>query len=426
MGKIRIGIIGAGLRGTYEYALHLDKYFDNCEIVSVVEKRKGRREVFKKIYNIKEDYVFENIESFLTRDRIVDGVIITSGDDTHYEHAKLLIEKGYDVFIETPIANTLDRLVHLNDLCEEGKENVFIASNLLRYNDVINQLKYIIETKELGDLINIQYNDNIGYWKFAHDYVRGNWRNSSDTSPLILNKGCSDIDTLLYLTGSKCKKVSAFGDLKHTTSENFKLNMSESCMNCSVEKDCPYSAKKIYLQDSKKEKFSVHIDPTEENLLKILAEGPYGRCIYRCDNNVVDNMINILEFENGVKAALNLSAFSKESEISINLMFSHGEVIASLLKEEIIIKKFINDKVDIINLKSNNKEKEECIAIKDFIKSISERNSNNNRSNVKSTIESHVIAFALEYSRVSEEVVYVDEFFENAINMTKEIELELL
>lgn len=426
MGKIRIGIIGAGLRGTYEYALCLDKYFDNCEIIAVVEKRKGRREVFKQKYKIKDEYVFENLELFLKKDKIVDSVIITSGDDSHYEHAKLLIEKGYNVFIEIPVANTLDRLVHLNDLCEENKENVFVASNLLRYNHVINKLKDIIETKELGELINIQYNDNIGYWKFAHDYIRGSWRNSSDTSPLILNKGCSDIDTLLYLTGSKCKKVSAFGDLKHTTSDKFKLNMSESCMNCSIEQECPYSAKKIYLQDDKKEKFSVHIEPTDENLLKILAEGPYGRCIYRCDNNVVDNMINILEFENGVKATLNLSAFSKESEISINLMFSHGEVIVSLLKEEIIIKKFINDKADIINLKSNNKEKEECIAIKDFLKSILDRDFSNNKSTVKSTIESHIIAFALEYSRVSEEVIYIDEFFKNAVNMTKEIELELL
>ncbi|MGL6105293.1 Gfo/Idh/MocA family protein [Romboutsia sp.] len=426
MGKIRIGIIGAGLRGTYEYASYLSEHMDNCEIVSVVEKRKGRREVFKQKYNIKEEYVFENIEEFLKQDKIVDGVIITSGDDRHYEHAKALLEKGYNILLETPITNTLDRLVHLNDICEEYKDKVFMASNLLRYNSVLAKLKEIIDSKELGELINIQYSNKIGYWKFAHDYVRGNWRNSSDTSPLILNKGCSDIDVLLHLIGSKCKKVASFGDLKHITNEKFKLNMSESCMGCSIEIECPYSAKKIYLQDNKKENYAVHIDPTEENLLNILAEGPYGRCIYRCDNNVVDHMINILEFENGVKATLNLYAFAKESEICINLMFSHGEVVASLLKEEIIIRKFIDEKDNIVNLKSDNKEKEEHKIIKDFIKLISEKDFTENKSTSKSTIESHYIAFALEYSRVSEEVVYVDDFFETAINMTREIELALL
>lgn len=425
MGILKLGIIGAGLRGTYEYSLYLSEHMKNCDIISVVEKRKGRRDLFKEKYSINEEYVFENIEDFINKDLQLNGVIIASGDDRHYEHAKLLLEKGYNIFIETPVANTLDRLVHLNDLCEVHKDKIFMSANLLRYNSILIKLREIIESNQLGELINIQYNDKIVYWKFVHDYVRGNWRNSSDTSPLILNKGCNDIDILLYLIGSKCKKVASFGDLKHLNNENFKLNMSESCMKCSVEEKCPYSSKKIYLEDNKKENNTVHINPTEENLLSILHEGPYGRCIYRCDNNVVDHMINIMEFENGIKATLNLSAFTKESEISINLMFSHGEVMASLLKEEIVIDKFIDNSKEVIDFKDKNDKKEEHKIINDFIKMISNKDFVNNKSSVKSAIESHAISFALEYSRISEEIIYVEDFFENAKKMTKEIELAL-
>ncbi|MDU2197965.1 MAG: Gfo/Idh/MocA family oxidoreductase, partial [Peptostreptococcaceae bacterium] len=323
MDKVKFAVIGAGVRGTYAYAPYILEKSDLCEIVAVAETKKGRRDLFSQIYNLKEEFVFESAEKFFEYEKIADAVIITTNDDRHYNYAKSALEKGYHVLLEKPMANSLDGLVHLEELSEKYNDKVLMICYVLRYTQFFNKLKEIIDSKELGELVSIQHNENIGYWHFAHSYVRGNWRNSSDTSPIILTEGCHDMDILLYLTGSKCRKIASFGKLKHFNSDSFKLTMSENCYRCSEEEDCPYSCKKIYLENTRLLNNAVHINPTKENLDNILKEGPYGRCVYRCDNNVIDNMVNIIEFENDVTATFNLSAFTKECNRTIKLMFTN-------------------------------------------------------------------------------------------------------
>ena len=427
MDKVKVAVIGAGVRGTYAYAPYILEKSDLCEIVAVAETKKGRRDLFSQIYNLKEEFVFESAEKFFEYEKIADAVIITTNDDRHYNYAKSALEKGYHVLLEKPMANSLDGLVHLEELSEKYNDKVLMICYVLRYTQFFNKLKEIIDSKELGELVSIQHNENIGYWHFAHSYVRGNWRNSSDTSPIILTEGCHDMDILLYLTGSKCRKIASFGKLKHFNSDSFKLTMSENCYRCSEEEDCPYSCKKIYLENTRLLNNAVHINPTKENLDNILKEGPYGRCVYRCDNNVIDNMVNIIEFENDVTATFNLSAFTKECNRTIKLMFTNGEVGGSFKDNEIRIKKFGKEEEILINTYSNNLSHNEgnINLIKSFIKLVSEDNINQDKNNIKEAIESHVMAFAAEYSRVSEEVVYIDEFFENAIKITNEIESTL-
>lgn len=422
MNKVKVAVIGAGVRGTYAYAPYILETPNICEIVAVAESKKGRRDLFSKKYNIKEEFVFESAKKFFEHEKIADAVIITTNDDRHYNHAKLALEKGYHVLLEKPIANSLDRLVHLEELLEKYNDKIFMVCYTLRYTKFFNKLKEIIDSKELGKLVSIQYNENIGYHNFTHSYVRGNWRNSSDTGPIILTEGCYGIDILLYLIGDRCRKIASFGKLNHFNIDSFKSTMSENCYSCS-EEYCSYSCKKIYLENDSILNNSVHINPTKENLNNILKKGPYGRCVYRCDNNVIDNMVNIIEFENNVTATFNLYAFTKECNITTKLIFTNGEVDGSFKDNEIKIKKFNQEEV-LINTYNNNLGQNEgnINLIKSFINSVSEGNINYYRNNIKEAIDSNVIAFAAEYSRVSGEVVYINEFFENAINMTNEIE----
>lgn len=430
MGIVKIAMIGAGIRGTYGYAPYIYENPNQSKIVSVVEPKKGRRDLFAHQYNIQENQVFESIEEFLKGEKIADAAIIASNDDSHYYNAKLLLEKGYDVLLESPVANTLDRLVKLKDLSEKYSDKVFMTCHILRYNEFFNKLKKIVDDESLGELISIQHNENIGYQHFVHSYTRGNWRNQSDTSPLILNKSCHDLDILMYLTGSKCRKIASFGKLKHMNNEHFRANMGENCFICSVEEQCPYSAKKIYLKHDRYINHAVHINPTKENLEQILQKGPYGRCVYRCDNNVVDNMVSILEFENGVTATFNLSAFTKECDRTIKLMFSHGEVGGSLLKNEIKIKRFAQQEEETIDIAQNLNlyREEDTKLIKDFINLVDKKENTKSKyaCSVKDAIESHIVAFASEYSRISEEVIYIKDFFEEAVYMTNEIEETLI
>lgn len=428
MSVVRVVIIGAGLRGMYGYAPYIYENSNLCKVVGIVESKKARRDLFKQKYNIEEKYVFESASEFFASDKIADAVVVASSDDMHYEHAKESLKKGYHVLLEKPIANSLDGIIHLNELCDKYQKQVFMTCHVLRYTNFFEKLKDIVNSKELGELVSIQHNENIGYWHYAHSYTRGNWRNSSDTAALVLTKSCHDMDILSYIVGSKCKKVASFGNQKHMVHTNFGEDMGENCFECSVEKDCPYSAKKIYIDNDRDINNSVHLFPTKENLSTILKSGPYGRCVYKCDNNVVDNMVSILEFENNVTATFNLCAYTKECDRTIKLMFSKGEVGGSLLKNEIRIKIFGEDKETIINPGKNIKGHGggDLRLIEDFIRLIKENKVMESKTSVKKAIESHIVAFAAEYSRISESVVYIDEFFKEAVKMTNDIEKTLL
>ncbi len=418
MDKIELAIIGAGVRGRYTYGEFIRNNNDICEVVAVVETKIGRREKFKEIFNLSEDKVFDNISDFFDKGKIADAVVICSSDNTHYSISTMALEKGYDVLVEGPVANNLDKLVHLKEVCENNEDRVFMAVMPYRYSNIFLKLKDIINSNDMGNLVNINYNSYIGYEKFVHNFVRGNWRLDNDTAPLILTNSCYDIDILEFLTNSQCEKISSFGNLNQFTRGNLQLNMSELCIRCSKDKDCPYYAERIYLNNKEMSR-GVHIDPTEENLKNILKEGQYGQCVYSCDNNVCDNFISILKFKNNATATLNISAFTKNENRNIRLMFSHGEVYADLEEHIITIKKFIDDK-DIL-IKFDKEDMDEKL-IKDFISEINNRNINNLKSSVYSTINSHVTGFAGEFARVSETVINIDEFWNESCEMTKTIE----
>ena len=418
MNKIKLAIIGAGVRGRYTYGEFTKNNSDICEVVQVVETKVGRRKKFKEIFNLSEDRVFGNIKDFFEKEKIADAVIVCSDDNTHFSIATTALDKGYDVLVEGPVANNLDKLVHLKDVCENNKDRIFMASMPYRYSNVFLKLREIIESNEIGDLININYNSYIGYEKFAHNFVRGNWRLDNDTAPILLTNSCYDLDMLEFLTKSKCEKISAFGRLSHFIRENLQLNMSQLCIRCSKDKECPYCAEKIYLNNEEMSR-GVHINPTKENLKNILKDGQYGQCVYSCDNNVSDNFISILKFKNDITATLNITGFTKEEDRNIRLMFTHGEVYTSLKENTIYIKKFIDNKDIVIKLEKDNMDEK---MIKDFINEIKNRNLNNLNSSVLSTISSHVTAFAGEFASVSEIVVDVDEFWSESCEMTKAIE----
>lgn len=418
MNKIKLAIIGAGVRGRYTYGEFIKNNNHICEVVSIVETKVGRREKFKEMFTLSDKNVFENINDFFAKEKEADAVIICSSDDSHFSIAKRALEKGYDVLVEGPVANNLDRLFYLKDICESNKDRVFMAVMPYRYSNLFLKLKEIIDSKDLGELVNINYNSYMGYEKFVHNFVRGNWRLDNDTAPLILTNSCYDLDMLEFLTNSQCEKISSFTKLQHFKRENLQLDMSELCIRCSKNKECPYNAEKIYLNNKEISK-AVHINPTEENLKDILKDGQYGQCIYACDNNISDNLISILKFKNNVTATLNISAFTKEENKNIRIMFTHGEVYTDFKENSIIIKKFIDDEEVLIKVERDNMDEK---LIKDFLYEIENRNLDDLKSSVNSTINSHVTGFANEFASVSETVVDVDEFWHKACEMTKTIE----
>ncbi|MGL5754634.1 MAG: Gfo/Idh/MocA family protein [Paraclostridium sp.] len=419
MKKITVAIIGAGARGMHAYAPYFKQHEELGKVVAVAEPHDIRRDICIKEHNIDSKNVFETWEDLLEKDKLADAIIIANNDEAHYEPTKMALEKGYHVLLEKPMSNKLEDIVKLGELAKQYPNQVFMICHVLRYTTFFSKLKEIVDSKELGELVSIQHNENIGYWHFAHSFTRGNWRNSNETSPLILAKSCHDMDILLWLTGKQCTNLSAFGHLTHMRDESFKDGMAERCLDCNVEERCPYSAKKLYLSEKPIFAKVVHPVPTKENLEKALRTGPYGRCVYKCDNNVVDHMVTILEFEDDVTATFNLSAFTEECNRTIKLMFTHGEVGGNHVKNTIEIKKFENFGKNTIEtiipeeVEGGHGGGDYGI-MQDFV-SLVAANGGEGRTSATKSVESHIMAFAAEHSRLNKEVVNIDDFWSKAI-----------
>ena len=268
--------------------------------------------------------------------------------------------------------------------------------HILRYTPFFSELKKLVDSKELGELVSIQHNENMGYYHYAHSYTRGNWKNSNETSPLVLAKSCHDMDILLWLTGKHCKYISSFGSLSHMIEENFQDNLL-----------------KAYL-------YAVDSNQTNENLKKAITAGTYGKCVYKCDNNVADHMVSILEFENNITVTFNLSAFINDCSRTTKLMFTHGEVGGNSLKNVIEVHNFGERNHMIIHPKivKSGHGGGDFKLMDDFIKSVNNREAYIKTSAIDS-VESHVMAFAAEYSRLNHEVVDINKFLRNELEKLK-------
>ena len=412
MEKVTIAIIGAGCRGMYAYVPYLLENPHLGKIVAIAESNEIKRNLFKEMYKIEDEYVFENYTDLLNKDKMADAIIIATNDDKHFEPAKTALEKGYHILLEKPMSNKLDEIVKLKELSNKYYEQVFMICHVLRYTPFFTELKKIIDSKELGELVSIQHNENIGYWHFAHSFTRGNWRDSNETSPLMLAKSCHDLDILLWLTGQKCTHIASFGNLFHMRERNHTENMANKCVDCNLVNTCPYSAKKIYLEDNKlvASLNAVHTNPSKENLEKAITDGAYGRCVYKCDNNTVDHMVSILEFENGITATFNLSAYTKECTRTIKLMFTHGEVGGNHMKNIIDVHRFGDEHHIVIYPKVNKSGHGggDFSLINDFIMAI--RGVGERKTDLYKSIDSHILAFAAEYSRLNHQTVNMNDF----------------
>ena len=179
---------------------------------------------------------------------------------------------------------------------------------------------------------------------------------------MILAKCCHDLDLLQYYAGSKCKSISSVGDLTFFKEENAPKGSAERCVHCAVEKDCPYSAKHIYLKlwencGSPEDRWPFNIITsaplTREKLAKAVEEGPYGRCVFHCDNNVVDHQQTMMTFENGVKATLTMTAFTYGGGRRYTFYGTMGQMELDEKADTIFIGRYEQDP-EVISLKNLN------------------------------------------------------------------------
>ena len=281
--------------------------------------------------------------------------------------------------------------------------------HVLRYTPFYMTLKSLIDRGEVGEITAVNQIENVGYWHQAHSFVRGNWRSTGETSPMILQKSCHDMDILLWLMGKNCRRVQSFGSLRHFTPDHAPAGAPERCLDgCPHAQSCPYYAPALYL-DMTRTGWPVDVittDLSEEGRRKALAEGPYGRCVYRCDNDVVDRQVVNLEFEGGAVATFTMTAFSADFSRQLKIFGTEGQITADMGTRQIILHRFGEEKQQIPILEDTEGSGHgggDFGILRDFLEVI--RNGGESRTSAAVSLQSHLICFAAEKSRTEHIVV---------------------
>lgn len=419
MEPVKVIVLGAGRRGTDAYAPYALKYPDRLKIVGVAEPDEIRRENMCALHNIPDENCYTNWQECLQQEKFADAVFICTQDRMHFEPAMRAIEAGYDILLEKPIAPTARECLLIEQAAKKAGVKILVC-HVLRYANHYRKVKEIVDSGLIGDIVHIVHTEEVGDFHQAHSYVRGNWNNSGTSSPMILAKSCHDMDLLRWIIGKKCKKVSSFGSLKYFNEEHKPEGAPERCTDgCKHAGQCPYDAVKVYCSPQTSYWFKTAAtgdpDPTEEKLKRAVETGPYGRCVFQCDNNVVDHMVVNLEFEDEITVAFTMSGFTPEIEREMVIMGTKGYLRSSLDKETILVTDFLTKNTQQIDTTNGlyghigHGGGDEGI-VRDFVSILNGEETGNGVTEIGISCESHMMAFAAEEARVSGRVIDMEEF----------------
>lgn len=338
MDKLKIAVIGAGDRG-FGYAEIAKIRGDQFEVVAVAEPIKERREKFAQHHGITQ--VFHTWEELLQAKIPCDVLIIATQDREHFHPTMAALEAGYHVLVEKPLSPSFAECIQMVKKAKE-KNKLLLLCYVLRYTPFFQKMKQLIDDGIVGDVTHIGIDMDVAYWHQAHSFVRGNWRNCAESSNMLLQKCCHDLDMLTFLHREPPIAVSSFGHLTHFRKENAPEGAALRCTdNCQVEPDCPFSAIKIYLSENTAWPVStISTDTSYEARKRAIETGPYGRCVYHCDNDVVDHQTVNLFYADGMTATIMFSGFTKRLTRQVRILGTKAEIDGDMNANVLILKPF--------------------------------------------------------------------------------------
>lgn len=403
-------LCGAGNRGLEGYGRYALEHPQRLRIVAAAEPISHRRELARRRHDLK--YVFEDWRE-LDRpgDPVADIAIVATPDRQHVEPAIALLRRGYHVLLEKPMALCEADCRRLVRTAEESNR-ILTVCHVLRYSPYFRAIKDFLSSGKLGQIVTVRHLEPVNFWRFMHSFVRGNWSRSSESAPFILSKCCHDFDLLRYLIGRPCRRLSSFGSLVHFRPENRPPQATSRCLHCPLrDEGCPYSATRYYLSELRRgnHDWPVNVlvdDFREEALLEALETGPYGKCVYLGENDVVDHQVVSLEFEGGVTATFTAAAFTdhrvRETEILGTLGSLRGDGFHLEFSD------FESRSVTRWEVPSKGRHLGGDIAMMDsFLKAVAHNDSSLLDTGPIESLDSHLMAFAAEESRVSGRIVVV-------------------
>lgn len=423
---LEVVVIGAGSRGMYAYGSYALHHPDQVRIAAVAEPDPIRRRRMADIHDLDDDRCFASWQDLIAAGQIGQAAIVTTQDQMHVEPAIAAMQAGYDVLLEKPMAHTLAGCVQLVQ-ASERLGRVLQICHVLRYAPFWRQLHAILDSGVLGDIVTVEHRENVAFWHMAHSFVRGNWRNKALSSPMILAKCCHDLDVLVWNLGSPVKRLSSVGSQFHFRPESVGPEIPSRCVdNCPIESQCPFSAIGIYVDYERilpftgAEMAAAGLDPsapdrwpfnvitpdlTRRGRLAAIEQGPYGRCVYRCDNDVVDHQSVLMELASGASVNLIMHGHSNQEHRSMRYDGTRATLRARAMEPGEIEINYHGGKVERILVDSGETGHgggDEGI-MADFVRVL--RGEIAPLTTARVSLESHLLAFAAEDARISGQVV---------------------
>ena len=407
---ISVAIIGLGNRGRI-YGSHFFRN-KNAKIVALCEKNTAFLDEYSRKWNIDVENCYTSDKEFFEAGKLADVLVIATHDRDHYRHAVSALNIGYNLLLEKPDSPIFSETEEIAKIAAEKKLTVIVC-HVLRYAKYYDKIKSIIDSGAIGKIRHINHTENVGYWHFSHSYVRGNWRREDETAPSILAKCCHDLDMMYYLTGKQGKTVSSNGELSYFIAKNKPNGSPEYCeQGCPSAKNCPYEARKIYYGITphtlpymivNAKLITADPKPTIKKLKIALKTSPYGRCVFSCDNDVMENQIVNITMEDGLTATVGMTAFSRRCYRKTHIYGEKGEIFGNDIDGYFTLNIFggkskkIRVSRKVISLHGSSDKN----LVNEFIDLMNGKPYSNKITFISQTLESHRIAWYAEIARKS-------------------------
>jgi predicted dehydrogenase len=331
MTQVSLIVVGAGDRGTRHAGFAL-RHPDRAQVVAVAEPRQFRRERLTAAHGLRACDAVTDWRELAARGRIADAALICTQDRDHLEPALAFAAQGYHILLEKPMALDEASCRAIVDVVERAGV-VLAVGHVLRYTPYTRALKKLLDSGRIGEIVSVQHLEPVGHWHQAHSFVRGNWRRANESTTMLMAKSCHDLDWLQYLVGEPPVRVSSFGRLSHFTPGNRPNGAADRCTDCpdGVRSACAFDAVRFYgrrlAEGDHGWPLSVVVEePTEQELDRALRTGPYGRCVYACDNDVVDHQVVAMEFAGGATGTFTMTGFSEAGDRRTQIFGTRGEI----------------------------------------------------------------------------------------------------
>jgi len=427
MASIEAVLLGAGQRGRDNVGRFAEDHPEELKFVAVADPVEGRRKQFAQRHNIPEDRCFASYDDLLELPQMTPVCFNATMDLEHRDSALKALARGYHLFLEKPMATDPLSCLEIQAAARKAGRMVQIC-HPLRYTTFYQAIKRLLEEGRIGKILSLSMYENIGYWHYAHSYVRGNWANSGRSGPLILTKCCHDMDIATWMADQKVQSVSSFGTLTHFRRESAPEGAPERCTDgCPAEATCPFYAPAFYLRGGNLWPVSViSLDPSPEARLQALKEGPYGRCVFHSDNDVPDHQVVNVQLTGGITLDFAVRAHTYYCFRTIRILGTEGELNGHMEKGKISIDRFqqgLGEEHPAEHILPRQIEGGhgggDPGVIRNFLRCYRENDFDGIEHSLQIAVEGHLLSFAAEEARRSGAVVDMDEF-KNRVKQAKD------